>query len=152
MAGTLYQIRWSNPYTEPPSGAPRVLAEFFSANESKPPEDFYQLFTIGGGYSVFVQHVPDVIKPLSQKTLAEVRRKRLKRRLNKKYPLFAEQFEQEEIEKNPGYYSGMTDTNIEIARQEVIENEKKRLEYLKSIDGNLVIYAHEPDECKRRKA
>jgi hypothetical protein len=55
--GRLFSIEWGNPYTHPPDGAPRVLAEIFVPHEPgrytpAPPELLGVPHTLGGGYSM----------------------------------------------------------------------------------------------------
>lgn len=44
---------------------------------------------------------------LSQQSLASVRRKRLRRRLERKHPLFAEELFQREIAQRPDHFAGI---------------------------------------------
>lgn len=48
----------------------------------------------------------DPPKQLSKESLASVRQKRLRRKLDKKHPLFAAQLFEEELKRNPDFYAG----------------------------------------------
>ena len=67
-------------------------------------------------------------KQLSQDAVKSVRRKRLTRRMEKKYPLFADQMIDEELQSNPDYYEGITDPEIQAAKDRVIQGERDRYE------------------------
>lgn len=152
--GTLHTIQWSNPYTDPPAGAPRVLAEVFTLDRQPPPEfmAFKATITLGGGYSWTVQHIAPPPVQLSRETLAGVRKKRLERRVRAKTPMFADLFIGQEIGKKPDYYAGITDPEIQRRRDEVLAAERERYNELMSRPNVIVIYATEPTECKERAA
>jgi hypothetical protein len=148
LSGRLYRIQWSNPYTDPPAGAPRVLAEVFTLGRNAP-AGFLELRTAGGGYSCVESHLEEPSrKELSPSSLASVRKKRLARRVTAKVPLFADFFIQQEIDKNPDFYNGITDEVFIRQRDEVLEYEVRRFEFLKSNIEKIIIYGEEPKECK----
>lgn len=148
--GTLYSIEWTNPYSEPPDGAPRVLAEVYTLGR-EPPAEFAKIrFSLGGGYGKCVRHVSPPGKQLPSQTLARVRQKRLARRINAKVPLFAEFFIQKEMEKKPEFYKGITDPALQKAHDDVQAEEWERYQgYLVHL-GEVIVYADEPQECKTR--
>ena len=126
--GRLFRIEWGNPYTEPPEGAPRVLAEIFVPHEPgrcapAPPELLGIPHTLGGGYSLVSRHVSAPPRELPPESLARVRRKRLTRRVVSKVPMFAEHFIRAEIARKPDYYDGITDPKIEERKKSQIESE-----------------------------
>ncbi|WP_299085137.1 hypothetical protein [uncultured Ruegeria sp.] len=49
------------------------------------------------------------IRRLSQEGLASARKKRLRRKLEKKFPLFADQFEEAEHRARPQFFDGVRD-------------------------------------------
>jgi len=126
LTGFRYTIQWHSPHTEPPDGQPRVKAEMFETTEQRrereargertPPEWFRELHKIGDGYCIGVQHISPPPRQLPRETLASVRRKRLRRRIEKKYPLFAEQMIAEEMAKKPAYYDGITDPHLQAGK------------------------------------
>lgn len=151
-SGTLHTIEWGNPYTSPPAGAPRILAECFTF-ERYPPDAFCQIkFTLGGGYSHVTRHVAPPPSSVPQETLARIRRQRLARRVNAKTPMFAEHFIEQALEQKPEFYSGITDPQLQTARDKVLENEWERYYVLMSRPGEVIVYADEPRECRDRAA
>jgi hypothetical protein len=150
LTGTLYTIEL-NGYIRP-DGWPRVLAEMFVIGHlSKPPAEIANFpRSLGGGYSLNIHHVSPPLIPMKTETLARVRKLRLERRLQTKFPMFAEQFAAEEMSKKAEYYSGETRADIERERVEVLEAEGRRYAALMARPGQLVVYASEPEECKRK--
>lgn len=152
IEGDLHQIAWGNRYTEPPAGAPRVLAEVFVVDRRVPAEFAAFRWTPGGGYSHFQGHITPPPKELSKETLAAVRRKRLARRVQAKTPLFAEQFIADELARRPEYYDGITDEKLQQAKDRALAEELELyLELIQRI-GRVIIYAQEPPECQARAA
>jgi hypothetical protein len=129
--GFLWRVCWLNPYTQPPDGEPRILAEEFvpchpGEGAGKPPVSLLALLTQpGSGYSLSVSAITPLPKGLFGARLAKVRRERLERRM-RKYPLFAAQFTQEALAGNPDYYTG--DSQYDQARQELLDQWQKRLD------------------------
>lgn len=107
------QFCWHNPYTEPPPGLPRLLFDGVVREkhwrENKIPE-LVMLglrFPPGHGYSWRVSPIIHrQTKPWSKERKAKQRQRNLRARLEKKVPLFADLFYEQEIAKNPGYYEG----------------------------------------------
>lgn len=98
-------------------------AEVFTL-QRQPPAEFEQIpFSLGDGYGRCTRHVAPPSRQLPQSTLAKVRRKRLARRLSVRVPMFADFFMQQEIEKKPDYYNGITDAKIKQAQDEVLLRE-----------------------------
>lgn len=143
--GVLIQLRWNNPYTEPPNGI-RVLAEIFRPQSDPdahtPPPEFAQLHTLGDGYGTQYTF-PALTAPreLSPETLASVRKKRTSRRIQAKYPLFADQFIQAELDRKPDYYAGITRPDLQAGIDRVKTWEAERLSYLTAHLGEVLIYA-----------
>lgn len=150
LTGRLFAIEWSNPNTEPPAGAPRVLCEVFTF-EQHPPDEYRQFkWSLGGGYSSVIRFISPPGGKLSRESLATVRRKRLARRVNKKVPLLADFFIQQELDRKPDYYNGVTDEILEQRREAVERWEQSRwLDCLSRVD-QVLIHAPEPDECRQR--
>ena len=103
-----YSIEWSNPYTEPPCGD-RVLSTVDLPDGSECPKWMKDSLQPGSGYSLFVRFQEPEPRRLSKEGLASVRRKRLRARLDKSAPLFADELFDQEIERNPSYYAGERD-------------------------------------------
>lgn len=154
--GRLFQIAWSNQYTAPPAGAPRVLAEVFVPieNGGQPTAEFNRFsYSLGGGYAFCITHIsPPSTKSLPPETLARVRQKRLARRVAAKVPMFADHFIAQEVSRKPDYYNGVTDPELERQKVETLAQELERYEELISRPGVLVVYGQEPQECREKSA
>lgn len=130
MIGAIWSLRWGNPYTLPPDGH-RVIKELFFPVGHRylrvcPPE-LNNLHTPGNGYSISWSAVSALPKKLPQDKLALVRQKRLRQRMEKKYPLLAEQIIRDEMEKRPEFYAGKTAENLEQARDMAEDRERLRV-------------------------
>jgi hypothetical protein len=149
--GFHYQIKWTNPYTSP--NGPVVKAEMFEslqqremrvlAGENLVPEEISKYHQIGDGYGVYISSVKSPYKTLSIEKLAVIRKKRLQRRMLKKYPLFADQFIKEETERKPDYYMGYTDKQIEENKNKILDENKKYLaKFFEAILSNkrIIVY------------
>jgi hypothetical protein len=141
--GFIYRIKWGNPYTDPPNGLPRVLAEIYVPKKgdegARDPDCLCQITRpLGCNFSLTVSAVVEPLKEMSQSGRMALRRKRLKRHLDKKYPLFADQFFGEIINKKQDYYAGKTDPDE--PRIEVLKKEKETFERLTSYPNELMIY------------
>lgn len=142
--GVLIQLAWKNPRTEPPNGL-RVLAEIFRPQSHpearRAPAEFDDLYSLGDGYGkVFSFPALVPMRELPPESLAAVRKKRTQRRIQKRYPLFADQFVAEEIASKPQYYSGVTREDLREAKDRVLQAESERLAYLTAHMGELLIY------------
>jgi len=144
--GYKYSVEWHSPYTQPPDGQPRVMVEMFESIEQRKarmdngemstPEVINALHRIGDGYCIVSQAVCMPIKQMNKDSLAIIRQKRIKRRIQKKYPLFAEEFIQQEIAKKPDYYLGETCQDLEEGYKQAIDEEEQLYQrYLKAIGG-----------------
>ncbi|MBN1535218.1 MAG: hypothetical protein JW908_00695 [Anaerolineales bacterium] len=133
--GYHYTLQWGNPYTDPPEGKPRVIAEMFETIKQRKnrvangdeyfPRQLSALHTLGDGYGCHISAVSTPHKKLPKDTLAEVRKKRIKRRMQKKYPMLADILVAEEMEKKPEYYAGETDPDIQAMQDEAIWKEEE---------------------------
>lgn len=146
MLGAVWSIQWNNPYTQPPEGMPRVLAEFFYFNDDPRarllPDDVSEYFdkhcVLGGGYSIYWQPVYLPREASDPEKLVKIRKERLKKRITKKYPLFAEQFIEEELKKKKNYYEGSLDTKEEQEKASITEKEEIRVREL--LEKRVIIY------------
>ena len=150
VLGSVWSLRWYNPYTTPRDGLPRVRAEvFFPVGHPNYgwggcPVELSELHVLGSGWVISWCPIDAPLKPLSQKALAAVRQKRLARRVKAKYPLLADQIIEEELAKKPDYYAGITDERIEAERQEVLTSEKKWQERVVATPGVIHWYSNYP--------
>ncbi len=136
MIGAVWSVRWNNPYTSPPDGRPRVLIEVFrpeghpEVRGFHPPAAVQQVLKqvgLGSGYGLHWQAITKPPKEINREKLAIIRRKRLERRVWKRYPLFAEKLIEEELALKPEYYAGITDARLANARKAVLSKEAARL-------------------------
>lgn len=111
----VWKIRWFNPYTSPPSNGPRVIGEPEVvedwANNSRPPSAKMRAMCekAGQGYSIGWHHeYIDPPRRWSTEAKGRVRRKNLRKRLEKTEPLFAEILYPEIVAADPDYFSGLT--------------------------------------------
>lgn len=120
IEGFRVAVEWTHPYREPPDGKPRILIERFFITKGgcpKIPDDFHGLAPLGSGYGFTVQHIGPPPRRMEPEKLASIRIKRLRRRIERKYPLLAEQLIREEIDRKKEYYEGVTDAEIERNRE-----------------------------------
>jgi hypothetical protein len=145
--GMVFRIEWNNHYTEPPNGWPRLLAEIYFPKEDynilqgKIPEQIASIpHPLGSGYSIHIQAINTPLKPRSKETLVMTRKKILKERMTRKYPLFAESFIAQAIAHNPKYYiEGLG--ACQAKREALLIWEKMEFEKYTSRPLQLVIYA-----------
>ncbi len=105
-AGVWY-VAWGNPFTR--GERPEKLAEevFHPWRGQQPPERLIEIARANPGYCLAW-----TFRPLgephrwSQQAKARERQRRLRERMERKYPLFAEMFIAEALAKKPGYYAG----------------------------------------------
>lgn len=124
-----YFVSWANPYTEPPDAQPRRLTETVlpprDGGGCPPlPPEIQQAWQEAN--AAFVATLPDGSTPihpwcisvgvetteprrLSEAAKHRIRRRRLEKRVLKRYPLFAEAFFREELTRKPEYFGLTTD-------------------------------------------
>ena len=135
----------NNPgYPPPPPGMPHILAELYL-----PKEEFWALRgrlptaisqlprPLHYNYSSGAINTP--IQPWTKERKIENRQNRLKDRVNRKYPMFAEQFITDAIAKKPEYFlEGVGDREAE--REQLLENERREFKRFTANSGYLFIY------------
>lgn len=107
-----YSLEWHSPYTDPPDGRPRVLAthevEDYAASDHRCPEWLDKMHWANPGYSIYVLtrwvNKPD--RSWSKERKAQRRRLNLRKRIEKRWPMFAEMMIAEEMARYPSYYAG----------------------------------------------
>jgi len=82
-----------------------VIAEAPALAGNEIPAEIRQLWRPGEVAMCFSDARP--LKKLSKESLASFRRKRLKTRLDKKFPLFADQLFNRELEQRPDHFAGV---------------------------------------------
>jgi len=107
----VWRVQWTNPYTSPPDERNRVLAEgvvedWYAADERMPPERLIALADQNPGYGISWGWRPAAPRRRwSKEAKARERHRRLCKRMNAKYPLFAEQFIEQELKNRASYYA-----------------------------------------------
>ena len=66
--------------------------------------------------------------------------------------MFADFFIDQEMEKKPDYYNGITDERLKQAHDAVLKSEWERYYRLINRPGEVIVYADEPQECKDKSA
>lgn len=101
----LWQLKWSNPHTNPPDGMPRVLAEEIT-ERGEEPRNLYKMRALGDPYGIhwLGDANPKPIRRLPEETKQRMRRKTLERRTRERTPLFAEEVIAERLATDPDYY------------------------------------------------
>lgn len=139
------RIEWSHPRTLPPDGRPRILAEIVVEN---PLDGQEELNTCapgpGSGYSLVHRALRPPQRTIAPAIKAERRRKALAKKMQKRYPLFAQQFTEERIKQRPDYYiDGRSDYEEEAA--EILRQEAAYYEEASKRIGVLVVF--DPETC-----
>lgn len=143
--GFLYRLEWSNPYTQPPDGRPRILAEMFvpTTGSSRTPEELIAMHQLGSGYSITSRAVapPPVERTPEQKV--STRRKLLATRMSQRYPLLAEEFVTAAIDEKPDYYLDGRSAHDE-SRTALIAQEQADIARYLAHANRLVVYEPTP--------
>ena len=139
--GHIHAIQWFNPYTEPPAGMPRTLAEMFVPSDgnqgARTPAEIAS-FPRPRGYVCTISWLAVPIAPQPPERLAANRRRLLAKRMQAKVPMFAAEFEAAAIERDPTYYSG--GNNRGPARDELLARERERYEFLTARANQMIVY------------
>ncbi len=128
----IWSLQWGNPCRKPPDGKPQCLGQKVVRYDGPwghtcPPE-LTGLSQLGDGYSLNVRFVSKPPRMLSPQALASIRLKRLRRRAEAKYPLFAEQIIAAEIARKPDYYAGVTRPDLYAQHLAIITAERTAYE------------------------
>ena len=139
----IHRLEWFNPYTSPPDGRPRVRAEIATLDSRTPAALIALKTTPGDGWSNTVRYCPPPSeREMTPEAKASMRRKRLGTLMNKKYPLFAEQFVAEKITAMPNYYlDGTSEGDAE--RLRILAEEREYYERMSANVGRLFVYEAE---------
>lgn len=148
--GFIWALTWYNPYTNPPPGWPRTVAEIFipsahpgeGARRSVEISDAcHELITAGQtGYVITCTALMPASKQLPPETLARVRQQRLERRVQKQAPLLAGELIQDELAAKPDYYAGVTDPETQDRRDAVLQMEAERRKWFLDNPHQMRIY------------
>lgn len=101
-----WSVSWRNPYTEPPGGK-RVIAAVLVRRGEKCPQELYDMVVPGSGWTIGWELVSQrPVRRWSPEAKGRTRRRNMRSRLEKRVPLFADMFEQEELASRPRYFAG----------------------------------------------
>ena len=132
----------------PPFGFPIILAEQTITTEKKCgavkfPEldDLYLNKKPPRGYAIYWEVCKEPPKTKSDEFRAKIRIRKMKERIYKNYPLFADEFIEKELAEKEDYFSGkLTDVQIE-AINEVKADYIESIQNAQDSNSNLVIHA-----------
>jgi hypothetical protein len=101
-----YALRWANPYREPPG--PAILAEATVPAGSPCPAEIRDRHQPGSGYAICIDFpaMDTKTRTWSPEAKARNRTARLKQRMEKDYPLFAEELTQRTLDARSEYFKG----------------------------------------------
>ena len=101
-----WSIRWGHPRTDPPGGGARVKAAILVPRGQSCPAELLEQKVPGDGWALCWELVSQKpIRRWSPEAKARVRQQNLRRRIEKKFPLFAEDFIAAELAARPDYFS-----------------------------------------------
>ncbi|RWR31373.1 hypothetical protein D2T31_04705 [Sinirhodobacter populi] len=110
------RLFWGNPHTSPPDGMPRIVMAILCDRPHPIPSEITQMirpgadYQPGSGWTIGWERIDQrPIRRWSQEARARVRQNNLRRRIEKKFPLFAEDFIADELARRPQYYAGSND-------------------------------------------
>ena len=98
-----YSLEWRR--RDIPCPGPTILAEMIVPRGARCPAEIEQMWKPGAGYAIcwgLVSQRP--IRRWSREAKARARRRNLQRRIEAKFPLFAQIFISAELERRPAYY------------------------------------------------
>jgi hypothetical protein len=99
-----YTLAWRRPDKPPPG--PRVLKAMLVERGAPCPPEIMSLWIPGAGYSIGWELVTQQpIRRWSREAKARARVRNLRQRMAKRYPLFAEMFIEQEMQRRPAYYA-----------------------------------------------
>lgn len=110
------RLFWGNPYTSPPDGMSRIAMAVLCDRSHPIPDEIEQKckpgteYGPGSGWTIgweLIEQRP--VRRWSQEARARVRQRNLRHRIEKKFPLFAEDFIAAELAARPSYYEGSND-------------------------------------------
>jgi hypothetical protein len=106
----MLEVSWGNPTTSAPQGFERV--EWAVCGWDRAADEAWlwsqkpDWFEPGCGYAMRWSAILPPPRRLPPETKARIRRRSLRRRLEAKVPLFADQLEEAELARRPGYFQG----------------------------------------------
>ena len=105
VIGFVYRWQWVG-HDDPPDGVRVLFEKFVPGHARRCPPELDAMWRPGTGYAVCVESVEKPGRRQSPETVGKRRRDSLRKRLERDYPLFAEQMYNAEIANRPDYYAG----------------------------------------------
>ena len=134
------RIEWGNPNTSPPDGRPRLLAEIVVEHQTDGKKELEKHFPgCGSGCSITFRALPPPLRVTPPEVLAERRRKALAKKMENRFPLFAQEFTDDRIKQRPDYYIDGRGHNEE-ERAEILRQEAAYYEEASRRIGVLVVF------------
>lgn len=102
------RLFWGNPTTSPPGGVPRIAMAVLCDKPNPVPAEIHAAWSDrgpGSGWCVGWERIDQrPIRRWSKEAKAKVRKRNLRQRMEKQFPLFAEVFIEAELAARPAYY------------------------------------------------
>jgi hypothetical protein len=145
LVGHIWFLKWYTPYTPEDQipGGKRVLAAIFvpcayvGSGARRP--DILDRITYPEHFNVCVKPLETPMKQQSREQKIAHRKRNLKRRIEKKYPLFADEFIQDELERKKEYFDGYHPGDAE--RELMFREERETYETFTSNPNHLFVYS-----------
>lgn len=117
VIGFLYRLQWVG-HDAPPNGVRVLLEKFVPGSSPRCPPEIEAAWQPGTGYSVCVGAIEKPLRRQSPERVGRLRRDKLRKRLERDYPLFAEQMYAEALAAKPDYYAGRNPNDDKVAELE----------------------------------
>lgn len=116
-----YTITWRNPYKPRPVGLPKILCCSPFEEELTLPWIIASNWGLSAwAIGIYFEH-PKPKRKMDEEKRASMRRKRMQTRVEKTAPLFADEFEKNELEKRPEYFAGKSQVDEDELNQRMNE-------------------------------
>lgn len=110
------RVFWGNPCTTPPDGQPRIIKAVLCGRPHPIPVEIETFradnpeYGLGSGWAIGWERIDQrPIRRWSQEARARVRQQNLRKRMEKRFPLFTDDFIAAELAARPSYYEGSHD-------------------------------------------
>ncbi len=139
VIGFLHQLKWANPIGSPPDGKEIEMEVFLPVSDEscriwpmEMEQRYWELRKLNQEliYVHVIKAITKSVKPRDKEILAKIRRGMLEKRMQENFPLFADQFINQEINRNALYYEGETSPERKEARELAEAEHRMMLEKL----------------------
>ncbi|PTV93557.1 hypothetical protein C8J27_1143 [Rhodobacter aestuarii] len=107
------RLFWGNPYTSPPHNMPRIALSVLCDLPYPIPDEIVRMsapgtkYAPGTGWTIGWECIEQrPVRRWSTEAKGRVRHQNLRRRIEKRFPLFAEMFIADELARRPQYFRG----------------------------------------------